>query len=147
MDVFLYFYLPFIITGLILFIGVVVLRVMKRFYQRIKYISASSIISFVLVLMLILSICYAPSTSKGSLGYLLSVEIGTYIDYLPFLITLMILSLFNIGGLGSVEDPLWQCVVVVVSFVFYTLLIFLVIRIFLYLKKKFRSGSTSEVRQ
>jgi hypothetical protein len=145
MDVFLYFYLPFIITGLILFVGVVVLRVMERFYPRIKYISASSIISFVLILMLILSICYAPSASKGHLGYLLSVKIGIYIDYLPFFITLMIVSLFNIKGLGSVEDPLWQCFDVVVSFVFYTLLIFLVIKIALYLKKKFRSGSTSEI--
>ena len=148
MDVFLYFYLPLTITGLILFGLVIVLRVTERTYPRIKYISASSIISFALVLIDMLLICYAPYASKGHLDYLLSVEIGTYIDYLPFLITVVIgflVSLFNIGV--NFEDPIWECVIVVVSFVFYTLLIFLVIRIALYLKKRFRSGNESEICQ
>jgi hypothetical protein len=135
MDAFLYFYLPFTITGLILFGLVAILRATERTHPKIKHISASSIISFSLVLMAMILRCYAPY--KGWLDYLYDAfVIGSYF---PFLITLRAVRILYKGV--NFEDTIWQCVVFVVSFVLYTLLIFLVIRIVLSLKKKFGSGN------
>jgi hypothetical protein len=128
-------YFSFAVTGLILFGLVVILRVMERTYLGIKYISTSSIISFVLVLIDMLLRCYAPY--KGWLDYLY----GAFVigSYFPFLIILGAVRILYLRA--NFEDPIWQCVVFVASFVFYTLLIFIVIRIVLNLKKRFWSGN------
>jgi hypothetical protein len=126
-------YFSYAVTSLILFALVVFLRVTERKYPKIKYLSASSIMSFTLVLMLILAGCI-PYPSKGWLDYLAG-EIWFIIGYIPFLITLGIVSFLGVRVIF--EDPMGQCFVFVVSFVLYTLLIFILIRIALYLKNMF----------
>jgi hypothetical protein len=142
----MYAYFPYITTGLILFALVVVLRVTERKYPGIKYISASSIISFALVLMLILFKCYAPYASEGWLYYLFG-AVWVTVEYLPLLITSVIGALFGVQGYGIAHRLIWHSVAFVVSFVLYTLLIVIVIRTALYLKKKFWSGKALATRQ
>jgi hypothetical protein len=129
-----YFY-SYTITGLVLFALVVVLRVIEWICPKIKYMSTSSIISFVLVLMLILFKCYIPYTSKGLL-YHFGITIVYLLVYLPFLITGVIGELWGRGGYTIIEEPVWQCIFFAISFVFYTLLIFIVVKIIMNLKKR-----------
>jgi hypothetical protein len=137
MEMDVYWFYP-IITSLILLVLVVVLRLMEQAYPKIKYISVSSIISFALVLLLILIKCCVPY--EGWLCYL-HVAI-TICIYIPFLITVVIVSLFNVQNLGvNFEDAIWLFIAFAISFVLYTFLIFVVIRIALYFKKKFWSGN------
>lgn len=125
-----------IITSLILFVLVVVLRVMERTYPKIKYISVSSIIPFVLVLLIILIKCSMP---YNSWVYCIC---GIF-TFIPFLLPYVIWLLFN-APVGF-EDTI-QFSALVVAFVLYTLLIFLVIRIILNRKRRCVSGNAFENR-
>lgn len=128
-----------IATGLMLLVLVGILRAVAYMYPKTKYISTSSIISFVLVLIVILFRCCTPY--EGWLNRLY-VAIWISILYLPFLIAGVIGSFFNMQNYGIVHEPIWHCIIFVISFVLYTFLISIVIRIVLYFKNKFWHGKT-----
>lgn len=120
------------ITGLILFGLVVFLRIKEKAESSIKYLSVASIISFALSLMLMLIACI-PDAFIGSLFDPLANAVVIGIGYVPFLIVSSL-------HVASFEDTIFPCLVFVFSFMLYTFLIFIVVRIFLYLKNKFWSG-------
>jgi len=125
----------------VLFILVVTLHVIERQYLRMKYISVSSIIPFAMALASLLLSIYKPYASHSLLSYLFLCIV--WCEYLGFIIAGLIAKLFGGGWYTIAEEPMWQCIALIISFVLNTFLIFLVVRITLYRKKKFRSGSTS----
>jgi hypothetical protein len=111
------------------------LRKVEKTHPKIKFLWLSSIVPLAIALGFLLLSLYKPYASHSLLGYLLFCLL--WCEYPGFIIAGLIAPLFTSSGWWF-EEPVWSCVAIVVSFVLYTLLIFLVIRVALYLKKKFQ---------
>ncbi len=135
-------YLPFSITVLILVTLSFIFRKIEKSRPNMKFLWLSSIVPLAMALSSSLLNLYTPYASHSLLDCLFGCLLRC--DYPIFRMVGSIAHLFS----GNwYEDLVWQNVAFVVSFVFYTLLIFLVIRIVLSLKKKFWSGNAPANRE
>jgi hypothetical protein len=82
--------------------------------------------------VIMLVVCMSDAFVLDPLASAILIGIG----FIPFLI---VSSLY----VASFEDPIFLCLAFVVSFVFYTLLVLIVVRITLYLKKRLWLGKAS----
>jgi hypothetical protein len=129
-------YLLYSITALFLVALSLILRKVEKSRPDMKFLWLSSVVPLAMALGFLPLSLYKPYASHSLLGYLLFCLF--WCEYPGFIIASLIAPLFSSGW--WFEEPVWLCVAIVVSFVLYTPLIFLVIRITLYLKKKFWSG-------
>ena len=130
-------YLLFSITALVLIALSFVLRKIEKSLPKMKFLWLSSVVSLVMALCSLVLDLYTPYASHSLLDYLFACLL--WCEYPGFIITGLIAPLFGGGWYTIAEEPVWHCVAFVVSFVLYTLLIFLVIRTALHLKKRFWS--------
>jgi len=129
-------YLLFSITALVLVALSFILWKVEKSCPKLKFLWLSSIVPLAIALGFLPLSLYRPYASHSLLGYLLFCLL--LCEYPGFIISSLIVPLFSSGW--WFEEPVTPFVAVVVSFVLYTLLIFLAIRIALYLKKRFWSG-------
>jgi hypothetical protein len=133
---FLYVYLPFFVTVLFLISLNVVLWKIEKSCPNMKFLWLSSVVPLAIALGCLTLSLYKPYASHSLLNYLFLRLL--WCEYPCFIIVGLVAPLLSSGW--WFEVPVWAYVVFAVSFVLYTSLIFIVIRIVLYLKNKFWSG-------
>jgi hypothetical protein len=129
-------YLLYSITVLFLVTLSFILRKIEKSRPDMKFLWLSSVVPLAMALGFLPLSLYKPYASHSLLGHLLFCLL--WCEYPGFIISSLIAPLFTSGW--WFEEPVIPFVAVVVSFVLYTLLIFMVIRIALYFKKRFWSG-------
>jgi hypothetical protein len=131
-------YLLYSITTLVLIALSFNFRKAEKTHPKMKFLWISSIIPLVMVLgSLLLDLC-GPYVSHSLLYHL---------DSYLFWCALPGFILTGSAGPCTAGEPVRLCVSFIVSFMLYTFLIFIVIRISLYFKKKFWSGKALVPRQ
>jgi hypothetical protein len=136
MHAFLYVYLPFFITALFLITLSLVLWKIEKSRPNMKFLWLSSVVPLAIALGSLTLSLYKPYASHSLLNYLFLCLL--WCEYPCFIIVGLVAPLLSSGW--WFEVPVWSYVVFAVSFVLYTFLIFIVIRIAMYLKKAFWSG-------
>jgi len=134
-------YLSFSITALFLVTLSLILRKVEKSRSQLRFLWLSSVVPLAMGLGSLLLDLYTPYASRSLLYYLSFCLL--WCEYPGIIIAGLMAPLFGGGWYTVVEKPVWHCVAFVVSFVLYTLMIFVVIRIALYLKKRFWSGNAS----
>jgi len=117
----------------------------EKSHPKMRFLWLSSVISLVMALCSLVLNLYTPYASHSLLDYFFACLL--WCEYPGFMISGLIAPLFGGGWYAIAEEPVWHCVAFVISFMLYTLFIFIVIRIALHLKRSFWSGKTLATHQ